>query len=180
MKTVAADVSPLHFMQRIPKNEPAHAGCHDKRAAQRGVSAIFLFVAAALVSTAMETRAQQTPGGFTSVEYFAQPNQTHMKSRLSGTEAQPLPGGLLVIKQLKLETFATNGSPQAVVEAPECVYDTLHSTANSAGHLRLRSGNGKIRTEGDGFLWRQDDSFLTISNHVHTVFETGPEMNIGL
>ena len=135
---------------------------------------------AVLFFAAMENRAQQTPGGFTSVEYFAQPNQTQTKSRLSGAEAQPLPGGLLVIKDLKLETFNTNGSPQAIVESPECVYDTQHNTANSAGHLKLQSGDGKIRTEGDGFLWRQDDSFLTISNHVHIMIETGPEMNLGL
>jgi len=128
----------------------------------------------------MENRAQQTPGGFTSAEYFGQPNQTQMKSRLSGAEAQPLPGGLLVIKQLKLETFTTNGSPQAIVEAPECVYDMRNGMANSAGHLQLQSGDGKMRIEGDGFLWRQNDSFLTISNHVHTVIETGPEMNTGL
>jgi hypothetical protein len=38
-----------------------------------------------------------------------------MKSRLSGASAQPEPGGLLVIQQLKLEMFNTNGSPQAVV-----------------------------------------------------------------
>jgi hypothetical protein len=131
---------------------------------------------AVLFFAVMENHAQQTPNGFTSVEYFPQPNQTRMKSRLSGAEAQPLPGGLLVIKQLKLETFNTNGIPQAVVEAPECTYDTLHNTASSAGHLRLRSGDGRIRTEGDdGFLWRQDDSFLKISNHVHTVIETGTE-----
>jgi hypothetical protein len=135
---------------------------------------------AILFFAAMENRAQQTPGGFTSVEYFPQPNQTRMKSRLAGAEAQPLPGGLLVIKQLKLETFTTNGSPQAVVEAPECIYDTVHDMANSAGHLQLQSGDGKIRTEGDGFLWRQDDLFLTISNNVHTMIESGPEMKIGL
>jgi hypothetical protein len=133
---------------------------------------------------AVDTPAPQDAAGhtrdFTYVEYYTQPNPTQMKSRLSGAEAQPEPGGLLVIKQFKLETFKTNGSPQAIVEAPECVYDTLHNTANSAGHLQLQSGDGKIRTEGDGFLWRQDDSFLTISNHVHTVIETGPEMNAGL
>jgi hypothetical protein len=135
---------------------------------------------AILFFAAMENHAQQTPNGFTSEEYFPQPNQTRMKSRLSGAEARPLPGGLLVIKQLKLETFNTNGTPQAIVEAPECVYDTQHNTASSAGHLRLQSGDGKIRTEGDGFLWRQDDSFLTISNHHHTMIESGPETNFGL
>ncbi len=108
---------------------------------------------------------------FTSVEYYPAPNQTQIKTRLSGSEAQPEAGGLLVVKQLKLESFSTNGNPQAMVEAPECIYDTLHNTANSAGHLELRSGDGRIRTEGDGFLWRQNDSFLTISNHVRTVIE---------
>jgi len=117
---------------------------------------------------------------FTSVEYYAPPNQTQMKSRLSGAEAQPQAGGLLIIKQLKLETFGTNGHPQAVVEAPECVYDTLHYTASSAGHLRLQNGDGKIRVEGDGFLWRQDDSFLTISNRVRTVIENAPAGTAGL
>lgn len=116
---------------------------------------------------------------FSSVEYYAPPHQTQMKSRLSGAEAQP-EGGLLFIKQLKLEMFNTNGILQAVIEAPDCIYDTAHNTANSAGHLQLRTGDGKIRVEGDGFLWRRDDSFLTISNHQHTAMEIGPEMNIGL
>jgi len=139
---------------------------------------------AALIFSGARGRAQPAAAShatdFTNVEYYAQPNQTQMKSRLTGAEAQPLAGELLIIKQLKLEMFSTNGHPQAVVEAPECVYDMRNNTANSAGHLQLQSGDGKIRTEGDGFLWRQDDSFLTISNHVHSVIEIGPEMNAGL
>ena len=124
--------------------------------------------------------ASVAPSGFTSVEYYAQPNQTRVKSRMSGAEAQPLAGGQLAVKQLTLETFSTNGSPQVMVEAPECVYDMVNRTANSAGHLQLRSGDGKFHVEGDGFLWRQDDSWLTISNHFHMVIETEPEMNAGL
>ena len=57
------------------------------------------------------------------------------------------------------------------MDAPECVYDTLNGVANSPGHLQLRTGDGNFRVEGDGFLWRQDDALLTISNHVHTVIE---------
>lgn len=110
---------------------------------------------------------------FTSVEYFPAPLQRQVKSRLTGAEAQPLPGGLLVIKQLRLEAFNQNSNLQAVIEAPECIYDAQENTADSAGHLQLQSGDGKIRTEGDGFLWREDDSFLTISNNVHTVIKAG-------
>lgn len=128
-------------------------------------------------------RAQQTTTGhandFSSVEYFEPPHQTLMKSRLSGAEAQPLAGGLLVIKQLKLETFDTNGTPGLIVKAPECVYDTLHGVASSPGHLRLETSDASSHVEGDGFLWRQANSFLTISNNVQTVIETGPKKKTG-
>ena len=48
---------------------------------------------------------------------------------------------------------------------------TLNGTASSAGRLQVQYRDGKIRVEGEGFLWRQSDSFLTISNHVSTVIE---------
>jgi hypothetical protein len=123
-------------------------------------------------------RAQQNglshASDFTSVEYFDPPNQQQMKSRISGAEAQPEAGGLLVIKQLKLETFDVDGKPEMVVEAPDCVYDTLNEVANSPGKLHVRTGDGKFHVEGEGFLWRQTNSLLTISNHVRSVIENAP------
>jgi hypothetical protein len=120
-------------------------------------------------------RAQQNglsrASDFTSVEYFDPPHQQQIKSRLSGAEAQPLPGGLLAIKQLKLESFDENGNLEWIVGAPECVYDTMNATANSSGHLQLASGDGKFRVEGDGFLWQRNAQSLTISNRVQTVIE---------
>jgi len=124
-------------------------------------------------------RAQQNASGnasdFTSVEYYEPPHQQQVKSRLSGAEASPQPGGLLVIKQLKVETFDLNGKLEVVVDAPECVYDTLKGVATSPGQLQVRTGDGKFRVEGEGFLWRQSDSFLTISNRVRTVIEVSSE-----
>jgi len=98
-----------------------------------------------------------------------------MKSRLSGAEAQPLAGGLLAIKQLKLEMFRPDGRPEIIVIAPECVYNQLDGTASSSGRLEVRTGDDRISVEGEGFLWRQNDSFLTISNQVHTVIKSGLE-----
>jgi hypothetical protein len=132
-----------------------------------------------LFFAATDNRAQSNvvshASDFTSVEYYAAPNQQQMKSRLSGAEAQPLPGGLLAIKQLKLETFELNGRPEIVVSAPECIYDQLNGTASSPGRLQVQTGDGKIRVAGEGFLWRQSDSFLTISNRTSTGLEFGPE-----
>ena len=135
------------------------------------------FLAAGMILLFAIPDARTQPNGvqhasdFTSVEYFEPPHQQQMKSRLSGAEAQPQAGGLLVIKDFKLETFAMNGKPELIVSAPECVYDTFNRVANSPGHLQLRAGDGKFHVEGDGFLWRQNDSLLTISNNVRTVIE---------
>jgi hypothetical protein len=128
-------------------------------------------------------RAQQPAKGhandFSSVEYFEPPHQTLMKTRLSGAEAQPQTDGLLLIHQLKLETFDSNGVPGLIVKAPHCIYDTMHGLASSAGHLRLETADGSSHVEGDGFLWRQTNSFLTISNNVQTVIEAGAKKQTG-
>jgi hypothetical protein len=130
-------------------------------------------------------RAQQSnttghANDFSSVEYFDAPHQSQMKSRLSGAEARPLAGGLLVIQNLKLEIFDTNGAPEVVIKAPHCVYNTQSGEANSPGHLWLETGDGDSHVEGDGFLWRQSSSLLTISNHVRTVIEKISETKAGL
>jgi len=146
---------------------------HGSRVTRVVIAGLILFLATT------DNRAQSNvvshASDFTSVEYYAAPNQQQMKSRLSGAEAQPLPGGLLAIKQLQLETFELNGKPEIVVNAPECLYDQLNGTASSPGRLQVQTGDGKIRVEGEGFLWRQSDSFLTISNRVSTVLVPGSD-----
>ena len=159
-------------------NEPTHVGCYNKRRARSGIIAIWILSALIELGLFAVARAQSNVVGhasdFTSVEYYPAPNQQQMKSRLSGAEAQPLPGGLLAIKQLKLETFGPDGKSEIVVNAPECVYDQLSGTASSAGRLQVQY-QGKIRVAGEGFLWRQGDSFLTISNRISTVLQFGSE-----
>ena len=77
------------------------------------------------------------PGDFTSVDYFDAPHQQQMKTRLSGAEAQPVPGGLLRSNSSSWK-FQHERQPATVVEAPECIYDTQNGMANSPGHLQMR------------------------------------------
>jgi hypothetical protein len=143
--------------------------------------ALLVAGAGLLFAVAPGVRAQQNgfqhANDFTSTEYYGPTNQQQIKSILSGAEALPQPGGLLIIKQLKLRTFYPDGKPEIIVTAPECLYNTMSGTASSAGPLQLQTGDGKFRVEGEGFLWRQSDSFLTISNNVRTVIENGATMN---
>ena len=127
-------------------------------------------------------RAQPPPIGhasdFATDLYFEPPNEEKVEMKLSGTEAQPLPGGLLDVKNLKIEKFETNGVLQATAQAPQCTVALLEGKADSAGHLKLISGDGKFRVDGDGFLIlfaqsKQGTKSLTLSNRVHTVLDTG-------
>jgi hypothetical protein len=138
---------------------------------------------AAILFAAADNRAQpgalggvkdlHAPAGFTSEQYFEPPHEQQVKMRLSGAAAEPLPGGLLDVKELRVEMFTTDGRNEAVVQAPQCTYAPFDGVASSAGSVALRSGDGKTRVTGDGFWWRQSDNSLTISNHVHMVSETG-------
>ena len=108
---------------------------------------------------------------FTSDEYFEPPNQQQVKMRLTGESASPLPGGTMDITNLQIQTFTLNGATQAIVRAPQCIYAPYDGLASSSGPLRLETADGKIVITGDGFLWRQRDNSLNISNHVHTVIK---------
>jgi hypothetical protein len=138
------------------------------------LAAMILFIVVAA------SRAQQPPIGhasdFATDLYFEPPNDDKVEMKLSGTEAQPLPDGLLDVKNLKIEKFETNGVLQVTALAPQCTIALLEARADSAGHLKLISGDEKFRTEGDGFLLlfaqgKEGVKSLTISNRVHTVIE---------
>ena len=150
--------------------------CETLRGMKPGVKKYFFAAAAlAFLLAAPGARAQVLPLGnatnFSTVTYFEPPHEQQVKMRLSGAEASPLPGTLFDLKKMKVEKFGSDGKPEAVVLAPQCVYAPLDGVASSPGHLELKSGDGKIRTEGDGFLWQQNEQSLVISNHVRTVIE---------
>jgi hypothetical protein len=141
-------------------------------------SKTFWFVLAAMILfIALANRAQQIPGGhatdFTSSTYFEPPHEQQVKMKLSGAEASPLPGGLLEVKSLRIETFDVTGKPEAIIQTPQCVYSPFDGVASSTGHLVLQTADGRMRTEGDGFWWQQSDNSLTISNNAHTVVKAG-------
>ena len=72
---------------------------------------------------------------------------------------------------MKIETFDVNGKLQLVANAPECIYDPINGIASSPGEVHMQTGDGQVQIDGKGFLWRQSDAFLTISNQVQTVIE---------
>lgn len=112
---------------------------------------------------------------FSVPEYYDPPHQDQVRSLLTGAEAQPQGRGKFLITELKLETFRQNGEREITVTAPECVYDSGPGSASSAGRLLVQTGDNRFSIEGEGFLWRQTNSSLIISNRVHTVIRPEPK-----
>jgi hypothetical protein len=138
----------------------------------------WLLLAAILFAVVVRDAAQSLPPlghatDFSSDFYFDAPNDMKIQTRLSGAEALPLPGGLLNVKQFKVEMFDTNGTMQAAAQAPDCIFALLEKEAHSPGHLKIVSGDGRFQVEGDGFFikWPTNAMSLTLSNNVRTEFE---------
>lgn len=110
---------------------------------------------------------------FATVEYYDFPWAMQIKSRLSGAQAVPQAEHVVLVRQLRLEFFATNGLPEYVVTAPECRYDQIAGTASSSGPLQVHRPDGKVTITGRGFCWQQDGELLTISNEDVTILQTG-------
>ena len=113
------------------------------------------------------------PTGITSEQYYDPPNETKLKLRFSGASLAPLPGGLQEVTGVRIEYFGTNGLTNVCAQTPKCELEPVEGVASSAGRLEIRSGDGKFSLAGDGFLLRQTEMTLTISNHVHTVVKLG-------
>ena len=115
------------------------------------------------------------PRGLKLAEHYPPPNESQVKSLLEGGRVQqPEAGYYLFSGGTTLSTFLTNGEPQVIIKADQCLYNYTAQVANSAGPLRVQTADGKFLLEGEGFLWLRTNSTLFISNRVHTVVQ--PEM----
>ncbi len=129
-----------------------------------------------LCSVARPGERGQTPqtgigevSNFSTSEYYEPPHERQMKFRLTGANARRLAGGNVLLSQMQLELFRETGQRDTIIEAPECTYDTLQRVASSPGQLHVQSGDGRLSVDGEGFLWQQDESLLTVSNDVRAL-----------
>lgn len=108
-------------------------------------------------------------------DFYPPPHQNQMKSLLRGAEAEPQPNRCVRIRDLTVETFKVDGKPEMNVHAPECLYNSLDQTASSAGWVTIRSSDGQLLVEGEGFYWRNTNSTFILSNRVHTLIKPLPK-----
>lgn len=105
-------------------------------------------------------------------DYYApiSPEQTNrvLRTLLSGGEAQQVSGSLVRITGLRIQSFREDGRAELDVVAAQCFLDLTTREATSDSHLNVQSASGFFSIEGDGFLWKQSNAVLYISNRVVT------------
>lgn len=110
-----------------------------------------------------------TVSGFSASGYHPAPNHTRLKFQITGARAQPEAGNRVRVTEARVQSFRVSGEPEMIIIAPDCVYNPSQRTATSPGRLEVRTGDNRFSVEGEGFLWRGDESTLTISNQVRSV-----------
>lgn len=136
---------------------------------------LLTLAAAAACLVSAQTNSNSKVKDFSVPDYYDPPNEKQMKTLLQGAEAEPEADGLIRITAVKLSKFAEDGRLQMLMEAPQCVFDSLRRSVSSPGPLHMRYADGKVSLEGEGFLWQQTNSVLIISNKVRTViFDRAP------
>lgn len=108
-----------------------------------------------------------TPKNFNIPDYYTGSNQK--RSVMTGAQAIPQSATQVLIKGLHIETYDRAGATNLIVEAPQCQFDYSSRNAWSSGPLMVRDAQGRFTLEGqNGFLWRQTNSYLNVSNKVRT------------
>ncbi len=102
-------------------------------------------------------------------EHYESPNEARTKSLLEGARAKKAPDGRWHLSEgVRVQTFRLDGQSDLVMTAPECFYDDVLHSASSASPMQAQLADGSFSIAGEGFLWQQTNSSLSISNHVHT------------
>ena len=102
-------------------------------------------------------------------DFYDPPNQSKLRAVVQGSEAVPEGRSRVRMKNLHIESFRENGEMESIVDAPDCIYDHESRTASSAGPMKARTADGRMRIEGTGFSLTLTNKSLTISNNVRTV-----------
>ena len=95
-----------------------------------------------------------------------------LRSLLMGDSMVEQRPGLMLVRGVRLETYAYNGEKRFVdliIEAPECLFDVRTRVVSSSGPMKATRADGGLRLDGIGFKWKQQTSKMVVYSNVRTV-----------
>jgi hypothetical protein len=102
-------------------------------------------------------------------DFYEPPNQSKLRAFVQGSKAVPEGKDRLRISDVHIDSYRESGEAEAVVTAPDCIYDHKARTIGSDGPIKAQTADGQMRIEGVGFSLSLTNKSLTISNNVRTV-----------
>jgi lipopolysaccharide export system protein LptA len=115
-------------------------------------------LALAVALTCACAQAQTIQGrNFQVARYHDAPYELQMRLLLKGALARPQEKDLLLVtgSPVSVQTFTTAGTPELILEAPQCLYNDASRCVNSPGPIHARTADGKFALDGVGFQWQQ-------------------------
>ncbi|MFM2081537.1 MAG: hypothetical protein RL380_228 [Verrucomicrobiota bacterium] len=109
--------------------------------------------------------------GFVDPIHYPPPNQNQLWQVRRAAEARPQGNTNILLTDVTVETYTTNGALELSAHAPLCDWNIRSNTASSTGRVQITGGDGKLRHEADGFLWDNNAAKIFFSNNVHTVIQ---------
>ena len=102
------------------------------------------------------------------LETYEPPFEMQIKTSLEGQQAEPQPGGIILLTEPRLNRFGTNGTLEVQIRSPQCAFDVMKRTVSSTNLLQVELANGRLFMQGRGFTTITNGGLL-LSNDVHTV-----------
>ena len=138
-----------------------------------GWTAFVAGLVASLVFLATPARGQLgTVKDFKYPEFYEQKSaagKRALKLLVLGAQARPQLSGLLLLTEMRIESYSEEGKTNLIIRSPECLLNAKARVASSSGPLEMQSGDGNLSIQGQGFLCYLTNFSLFISNQVQTV-----------
>lgn len=142
---------------------------------ETGASFLFAFVLCLGIATVF-TQGQTLPFGkitdFQIPEFYPPPRENQLRALVRGAEAEAIGPAVFLIRRPTIHTVDPEGRTNLVLQAADCIYDANSRTAWSTNWIVATDGTGEITVSGRGFVWRQQDLTLIISNEVRSTVKT--------
>lgn len=161
--------------------EAAHLGRNQSRMIGRGNPAggqgalYFCFLVALTVWPVGMSAADLRPlpgvvlRDFVWPEYHDPPHERQLRFRLQAAQAEPGDGAWVRVREVVLERFDLEGQREWWIGCDHGEFHTGTQEARSDGSLEVRLRVDRLRLQGQGFLWRQTNMWLVVSNKVQAV-----------
>ena len=97
-----------------------------------------------------------------------------LRSLLTGDSMVPRGPGRMLVRGVRLETYAYNNGQRIVdliIEAPVCLFDARTQIVSSSGPMTAMRAEGDLSLKGVGFEWRQQTSKLVVRSNVRTILK---------